>query len=294
MTATMAYVWTLPRWFGAPVAWAAVALGYYVAGGTGTPFALAMSLVSMSFLMAWAHSMNTWLDYFWTGLDREGPGRSHSKPYTAGSQVIANGTLSGHSVLAASLMYLAVSLGALLAVVAVNPWVVIPWTAGALCTFWYSWGKLHYQCELALGMGFGPLAALMGAAAVPDAPVLPALLAGLPIMLAFGFAAETYDQWYDADENIPRGLRNIGALIYRKGWRIDGVVSVLLLLAFASHLALIAAGVFSVYTLVAFAVLPLLMADLPKAGSKNTAVALRLLFDLFGYVILLAVGQALA
>ncbi|MDP2857395.1 MAG: hypothetical protein Q8P50_05380, partial [Bacillota bacterium] len=42
------------------------------------------------------------------------------------------------------------------------------WSLAAACTFWYSWGKQHYMCEAALGLGFLSFAVMFGAATTPD------------------------------------------------------------------------------------------------------------------------------
>lgn len=95
-------------------------------------------------------------------------------------------------------------------------WVWLPWGLAALCAPLYSWGKSHYLCELFLGLGFGPLAALLGGAAGGDLSWIP-FLAGIPLGLAWGYLAETVDQYLDADVNVAKGLRNLGSL----AWRID-------------------------------------------------------------------------
>ena len=147
-----------------------------------------------------------------------------------------------------------------------------PSPLGALMTFWYSWGKLHYQCELALGLGFGPLAVMLGMASQPNPDFLTAFLAGIPIMLLFGYGAETMDQYTDAEPNWPRGLRNIGALVWKNGVSISIVIVWLLCATFLSQLFLIAAGVLhpltalALITILPFSVCLLFIENKPKVG----------------------------
>jgi len=106
------------------------------------------------FQMAYSHSFNTLLDYSWTGFDKGVEDeRSKGKVYTKGQQAIAAGKLSPKGVLANGLVYLAIS-AIFIGIVAwqVSPVIWIIWGITALCTFWYSWGKLYYNCEIALGM----------------------------------------------------------------------------------------------------------------------------------------------
>ncbi|GAJ00021.1 unnamed protein product, partial [marine sediment metagenome] len=118
-------------------------------------------------------------------------------------------------VLVNGLVYLAISamfIGVVAWKVSAIIWAI--WGATALCTFWYSWGKLHWNCELALGTGFGPFAVMLGMASQPNPDFLIAFLAGIPFLILWGYAAETIDQWTDAEPNWPRGLRNFGALVW--------------------------------------------------------------------------------
>jgi len=233
----------LGRFFALPVAVCAVLLGVAL-GGNWSWLSLMVAL-GATFQMAYAHSFNTLLDYSWTGFDKGSKEeRSKGKVYTHGQQAIAARIMTPRGVLVNGLVYLAIS-AVFIGIVGwkVSPVIWAIWAVMALCTFWYSWGKLHYQCELALGMGFGPLAVMLGMASQPNPDFLLAFLAGIPILLIWGYGAETMDQWTDAEPNWPRGLRNLGALVWKNNVSITTFIVWLLVLTFLSQLFLVAAGI---------------------------------------------------
>jgi len=281
----------LGRFFALPVVVCSVLLG--VALGGHWSWLSAMVCLGAIFLMGYAHSFNTLLDYSWTGLDKgTEEERSQGKVYTHGQQAIAAGILSPREVVMNGLVYLLLS-AIFTAVVAwmVSPAIWVFWALSALCTFWYSWGKLHYQCEIALGTGFGPLAVMLGMASQPNPDFLTAFLAGIPILILFGYGAETMDQYSDAEPNWPRGLRNFGALVWKNGVSITTFLAWLLAITFLSQLFLIAAGILhpltalTLITFLPFSMCLLFIESNPKAG---------IIWGLGGiylYVALLVVGQ---
>lgn len=238
----------LGRFFALPACACAVLLG--IALGGDWSWVSAMVVLAATFQMAYAHSFNTLLDYSWTGFDKgTEKERSKGKVYTKGQQAIAAGILSPKAVLANGLVYLTIS-AIFIGIVAwhVSPIIWVFWAVTALCTFWYSWGKLHYQCELALGMGFGPLAVMLGMASQPNPDFLVAFLAGIPFLILWGYAAETIDQWTDAEPNWPRGLRNFGALLWKNNVSIAMFLVWLLTTTFLSQLFLIAGDILTPLT----------------------------------------------
>lgn len=262
----------LGRFFAFPVALCAVLLG--VALGGHWSWLSAMVVLGAIFQMAYAHSFNTLLDYSWTGFDKgTEEERSKGKVYTKGQQAIAAGILTPKQVLINGLVYLAIS-AIFIGIVAwkVSPIIWLIWAVTALCTFWYSWGKLHYQCELALGIGFGPLAVMLGMASQPNLDFLAAFLAGIPILILWGFAAETMDQWTDAEPNWPRGLRNFGALVWKHGVSISMFLAWILCITFVCQLFLVAGGILkpltalSLLTFLPFSVCLIFLQRKPKAG----------------------------
>jgi len=209
--------------------------------------------------------------------------------------VIAAGIMSPKEVLVNGLGYLAIS-AVFIGIVAwkVSPVIWAIWGVTALCTFWYSWGKLHYQCELALGVGFGPLAVMLGMASQPEPDFLIALLAGIPILVLFGYGAETMDQYSDAEPNWPRGLRNFGALVWKNNVSITTFIVWLLLASFLSQLFLIAGGILhpltalTLLTFIPFSLCIVFLEAKPKTG---------IIWGLGGiylYCLLLLLGEVLA
>ena len=233
----------LGRFFALPVCVCSVLLG--VALGGNWSWLSAMVALGAVFQMGYAHSFNTLLDYSWTKFDRGAEEeRSKGKVYTHGQQAIAAGIMTPKEVLVNGLVYLAIS-AVFIGIVAwkVSPVIWAIWGVMALMTFWYSWGKLHYQCELALGLGFGPLAVMLGMASQPNPDYLLAFLAGIPVLILWGYGAETMDQFTDASVNWMRGLRNFGALVWKNNVSISMFIAWLLCATFLSQLFLIAAGV---------------------------------------------------
>lgn len=283
----------LGRFFALPVAVGAVLLG--IALGGNWSWLSAMVALGAIFQMAFAHSFNTLLDYSWTGFDKgTEEERSKGKVYTKGQQAIAAGIMSPREVLVNGLVYLAIS-AVFIGIVAwqVSPVIWVIWGVMALMTFGYSWGKLHWSCEFFLGLGFGPLAVMLGMASQPNPDFLLAFLAGIPVLILFGYGAETMDQYTDAEPNWPRGLRNLGALVWKNNVSISMFIVWLLSATFLSQLFLIAGGVLhpltalSLITFIPFSMCLLFLEVQPKTG---------IIWGLGGiylYVLLLVLGEAL-
>lgn len=247
-TKIRAHLITLPRWFAAPVCICAVVLGGVIGGGDFFPIILAV--ITALLLMAAAHSSNTWLDFYWTCFDLgTAEERSYPKVYTRGQQPIAAGILSGKEVLGNILFWLGLSaIPAGILSVIVSPWIWLFWVLTVACSPFYSWGKLHYLCEMALGLGFGSIACCLGVSVSPNPDYLKAFLAGIPILILWGFAAETLDQFLDAEPNWPRGLRNLGALVWKSETSITVVIGWLFSVTFISQLFFILVGILSTWT----------------------------------------------
>lgn len=281
----------LGRFFALPACACAVLLG--VALGGHWSWLSAMVVLAAIFVMAYAHSFNTLLDYEWTGFDKGAEEeRSKGKVYTKAQQPIAAGILTSKEVLINGLVYLAIS-AIFVGIVAwkVSPVIWAIWIVTALCTFWYSWGKLHYQCELALGMGFGPFAVMLGMASQPNPDFLVAFLAGIPFLILWGYGAETIDQWSDAEPNWPRGLRNFGALLWKNNVSASSFLAWLLVITFLSQLFLIAGGILHPLTaisLISFVPLSFCLLYL----EKNLKVGILWgLGGIFLHMMLLTLGQ---
>ncbi|MBA7700778.1 hypothetical protein ES703_109502 [subsurface metagenome] len=281
----------LGRFFALPCVVCAVLLGCTLGGSLS--WLSVMVILAGIFEMAYSHSFNTLLDYSWTGLDKgTEEERSKGKVYTKGQQAIAAGKLTPRGVLVNGLIYLAIS-AVFVGIIAwkVSPLIWAIWAGTALCTFWYSWGKLHWNCELALGTGFGPLAVMLGMASQPNPNFLVAFLAGIPFLILWGYGAETIDQFTDAEPNWPRGLRNFGALVWRNNISIAMFLAWLVVITFLSQLFLIAGGVLAPLTALS------LISFLPFSFcllylEKNLKIGVLWgLGAIFLHMILLTVGQ---
>jgi 1,4-dihydroxy-2-naphthoate octaprenyltransferase len=261
-----------------------VALGGVLTGQS--PGVIALACLAGALIMAYAHTYNSWADWV-SGLDQGSEAeRSHPKPYTSGQNLIAQGLITVKESFWVSLAYLFLSALATAFLASwTTPWVWLPWALVATCAPLYSWGKFHYACETVLALGFGPFAVMFGAAVGPGPEMLYAFLAGIPFGLVFGFMAELVDQYLDADVNVPKGLRNLGALYWRKGWSLGGPLFVMALATIGVHLALTGAQVLSHWTFLALPFLAFIAALAPFYEKKQKAgimggLALVLLYPL--------------
>lgn len=290
-----AHLITLPRWFATPAAVCGVVLGGLIAGTP--PLALFVLVITGLCLMSWAHGMNTFLDYAWTkfdvGLESR---RSRMKEYTAGQSIIELKVISlteawvnplswlliGAIILTLGILYLGISVKSF-----------IPFTLVALCTFWYSWAKLRYHPELPLGLGFGSFSSMFGASGVENPPFISAFLAGIPFTIMWGFCAESYDQWVDAEPNWPRGLRNIGAWTWRSGHSIGVIFLMLVLVSYISQVAIISVGILKPMSFLSLIAFPLFFySSFVVEVHKKIGVIIGLL-AIFLHMILLTVGQGI-
>lgn len=278
------YAVCLPRWFGLPGAVASVALGGVLTGQS--PGIIALACLAGALMMAYSHAWNSFHDWQ-SGLDQGSEAeRSHSKPYTSGQNIIAQGLITVKESLWVSLAYLGLS-----AVVTVflatltTPWVWLPWSLVAACAPLYSWGKFTYSCETVLALGFGPFAVMFGAAVGPGPEMARAFLAGIPFGLVFGFMAETVDQYMDADVNVPKGLRNLGALCWRRGWGLGWMLGLMTVVTMVVHVGLVGVSVLSPITVFTLPLLLFIAALFPAYEKKQKAgimagLALVLLYPL--------------
>lgn len=300
------HLWILPRWFALPAEACAVALGCILAGTSG--WLTALAIICGGLIMAFGHSMNTFLD-FKTGIDHIGDNSSRPKSYTSGNQVIVTGLLTPTEVLANAICWLMLSfICAQIIAHYASPWIWLPWGLSGLVTFAYSWGKLHYFCETALGLGFGPFAVMMGAAAGSGFVFKdfgPAFMSGLVFAWVFGFGAEFIDQAFDADVNWDSGLRNMGALAWKTGIHPATFTCVLVCFAYIIQLALVIGGFLAPLTLSTLAVMPLFVycilavcdskPDVKQAELKfNDKAIMAAMGVMFLWMLALVISQAVA
>lgn len=254
------HLWTLPRFFALPAMACAIALGCIQTGASG--WLTSWAIICGGLLMAYSHSMNTYLD-FYTGIDQIGGPTSRPKSYTAGNQVIVAGLMKPKEVLINALCWLIAS-AIVVVIIAYSAsfWVLLPWGLLSLCTFGYSLGKKAYLCETALALGFGPGAVCLGAAASTSFVFHdfgPAFMSSLVFAWVFGFGAEFIDQAFDADQNWDSGLRNMGALAWKTGIHPATWTAILLSFAYLIQIALIMGGFLAPLTLLTFSVVPVFL-----------------------------------
>lgn len=286
----VAWTISLPRWFGLPAVVLMVTLGGLVAG---TPiYPLILANIAAALLMAYAHTWNSWHDWA-SGLDQGPPEeRSRPKPYTAGQNLIARGVVSQNETLVVALAYLALSaIVAGFLADATTHWIWLPWLVAVACAPLYSFGKFWYGCEFFLTLGFGPAAAMLGAASAPGPDLWRAALASLPMGILFGYGAEVVDQYLDAEPNVPKGLRNIGAWCWRTKRSLLWPLAIILGVVAGLHILLIAAGILSFGTWPAFFPLVGIGFRIP-AMERNDNIAIMLGLGLvFLYGLALVVSQ---
>lgn len=212
----VAHLFQLPRWFALPYFGGSIILGAVIAGGVDGNAWLAV--VAGLLVMASGHAWNSFLDYAWTGLDKGVvESRSAEKIYTGGQNLIENHVVSLREVVwnacgwmivsAVPILYLAYN---------VTPLILVPWIAGLLVTFWYSWGKFNWTHELSLGVAVGPIPAFIGALAVnPSPPWLDILLASVPFAIVLSFAGLALDEWEDAEANLEKGVKSMAFEVWK-------------------------------------------------------------------------------
>lgn len=281
----------LPRPFALPVALSSIALGGLLSGVGGGNLALA--LLTGIFLLAFAHSTNSWLDWL-IGFDR-GPKdeRSRKKLYTGAQNVIAEGKVSFLEVAFSAQGWLMLALvGAVALNFRATPWVWLPFFGIIGCAYAYSFAKKAWCPELPLGLGFGPLAVVLGATASPDPDLWRAFLAGIPLGIMFGGAAELVDQWLDAEVNIDKGLRSLGVI----AWVYNVLPELLTLEVVAAYVALgvvVVVGILSPWSFLSVLAVPLLAYTIARVTTQTGQAIRAGLLGVFLVGALITLGQAI-
>jgi 4-hydroxybenzoate polyprenyltransferase len=216
------HIWTLPRWFASPFFLVACGLGVVLAGGSFTALNTWLILLAVLFAMAGGHSLNSFLDYAWTGLDKgEKEDRSAEKSYTGGQNLIENGKVSLEGIIINVACWWVLS-GILLFVLGYRIgndhtwWVLFGlWVAGMIVPFWYSQAKFHWLHELSLGIGCGPLPLLLGMFAVNNNPhIVTGLLVSIIPAVVLSFAGLAIDEFPDAEANLKKGVKSIAYKVW--------------------------------------------------------------------------------
>lgn len=181
-------------------------------------------------------------------------------PFNAGSRVIQQGFLSRATVLSATIVAYCLGLGTALALSLVyhNAWIFLLALSGALLGVFYSHSAINGMGrgwgELALGMGFGPLAVMGSFILQTNYLNWESFWVGVPVaFLIIGVLILNEFPDIEADQSV--GKRN---LIVRAGsqkgvWIYLGVIS----LAYITIFAGVISGLFPVKILFSYTTLPL-------------------------------------
>lgn len=256
-----AHLWTLPRWFATPYFGGVLLLGAALAGSINVNawIGLAAGLL----VMAGGHSFNSYLDYSWTGLDKgKIENRSAEKDYCGGQNIIEAGIVTPREVaLNGAAWYVLSLIPVIFLMINVGPLIFIVWFLSLWITAWYSIAKFNWTHELALFVGVGPLAALMGMFSVTPAPDLwVGIIASAPSGIILSFLGLALDEYPDAEANLKKGVKSIAYKVWE--YDIDLVFYLLTWLVFVYllQLFLIAVGILAPLTWLTFILVPFFMA----------------------------------
>jgi 1,4-dihydroxy-2-naphthoate polyprenyltransferase len=287
------YLWTLPRWFAAPLFGLAAVLGALLAGGMTLNSWL--GVLASLLIMAGGHSFNSFLDYAWTGLDKgKLEDRSAEKGYTGGQSLLARGAVSLKAVVINAVIWYLLGLIVLIYLAVQTGWpILLVGILGMLITFWYSKAKFNWTHELALAIGIGPLPALAGMfATIPDPVWWQGILAGLPVGLIIAFAGLAMDEWPDAEANLKKGVKSIAYKVWEYGIALEWYLTSWILFTLLYQILLINIGIYKPLTAISFLAWPLFIASFVMMkkyfGKAASAAVLVAIF----YSLLLTIGQA--
>ena len=288
-----AHLWTLPRWFAAPLIAAPVILGGLLAGGV--TFNTWMGLLAALFIAAGALTFNSFLDYAWTGLDKGNAlDRSSEKDYCGAQCLIARGIVSAREVAVNALIwyvlglvptiYLAVNVGWPILVLALS---------GMLITFWYSWGKFNWTHELSLAVGTAPLPVLIGMFATSASPPwVTGLVACVPFAVIHSFAGLALDEYPDAGANLKKGVKSIAYKVWENGVSLEWYLTTWFLFMYLYQVLLISIGILVPLSALSFASFPVLMACMVLLKKNFRKIAGITVLIALSYPVMLVVGQA--
>lgn len=287
-----AHLLTLPRWFATPFFGSAILIGAVLAGGLNLYAWL--GFIAGLLVMAGGHSFNSLLDYAWTGLDKgEVEDRSAEKDYTGGQNLIEKGVVSVREVASNAVTWYLLSAIPIAFIVGAMGWPIIPvWVMGMLVTFWYSKAKFNWTHEVALGMGVGPLAVLLGMfASTPNPDWVLGIVVSAPFAMLLSFAGLALDEWPDAEANLKKGVKSVAYKVWEYGVDLGTYLMWWIVTIYVYQVFLIAIGTLSPMTGLSFIVFPFLAVCTVflKANFRKVA-GIYVVIAAF-YPILLLVGQ---
>lgn len=289
-----AHLWTLPRWFATPFFGGVLLLGAALAGGIDANawIGLAAGLL----VMAGGHSFNSFLDYSWTGLDKgKIEDRSAEKDYCGGQNIIEAGIVTPREVLlnavgwyvlsAVPIIYLAVKVGL----------PILPvWALSMSITFWYSKAKFNWTHELALFMGAGPLAALIGMYSVTPTPEWwIGIAASVPSGIVLSFLGLALDEWPDAEANLKKGVKSVPYKVWQYGIDLMFYLLTWVVFVYLMQLFLIVTGILEPLTWLTFILVPLFISAMVFLKRDFRKAAGILVIIGACYPLIMLIGQVL-
>lgn len=287
-----AHLFTLARPFAIPFFGASILMGSVLAGGINLNAWL--GLIAGLLVMAGGHSFNSFLDYAWTGLDKgKAEDRSAEKDYTGGQNLIEAGIVSVRETAFNALGWYALSAIPIGFLIAMTGWgIIIPWVLGMLVTFWYSRAKFNWTHELALGMGVGPLAVLLGMFAVTSTPDwVTGLVVSVPFAILLSFAGLALDEWPDAEANLKKGVKSIAYKVWEYKIDLGTYLMWWIVSMYVYQVFLVAIGVLAPMTGLTFLVLPPIIAAIVFLKTQFRKSAGIFVLIAASYPVLLLVGQ---
>jgi len=289
-----AHLWTLPRWFAAPLIAAPVVLGGLLAGGVTVNTWLGVLAALLT--SAGALSFNSFLDYSWTGLDKGNlQERSAEKDYCGAQSLIARGIVTpGEAALNAISWYVLGLIPTIYLAINVGWPVLVLMLMGMMITFWYSWGKFNWTHELSLAVGTAPLPVLIGMYATSASPPwLTGLIACVPFAIIHSFAGLALDEWPDAQANLEKGVKSIAYKVWENGISLEWYLSAWFLFMYLYQVFLISIGILAPLSALSFISFPMLMGCMVFLKKNFRKVAGITVLIALSYPVMLVVGQAI-
>jgi 1,4-dihydroxy-2-naphthoate octaprenyltransferase len=290
-----AHLWTLPRWFAAPLFGAPAVLGGLMSGGMTVNSWL--GVVGALLVMAGGHSFNTFLDYAWTGLDKGKPGeRSAEKNYAGGQSVIAAGIVSEREVALNAMSWYVLALIPLAYLALKVGWqILLIGLLGMLVTFAYARSKFNWTHEMVLGIASGPLAVLSGMFATTSSPSWTGgLVVSVPSLILISFVGLAIDEWPDAEANLRKGVKSVAYKVWEYGVSLEWYVSSWLLFMYIYQVFLIAIGLLRPLSAISFLTWPFLISFLVLSKRDFRKWAGLFVYVAVTYPVLLVLGQFLS
>jgi 1,4-dihydroxy-2-naphthoate octaprenyltransferase len=286
------HLWTLPRWFAAPIFGASAVLGGLLSGGMTLNSWL--GVIGSLLIMAGGHSFNSFLDYVWTGLDKgRSEERSAEKDYTGGQSVIATGIVSAREVAFNAISWYLLALIPLIYLALNVGWpILIVGFLGMLVTFGYAKAKFNWMHESVLGIGAGPLAVLGGMFATTSSPPwVTGLVVSVPSAILISFIGLAIDEWPDAKANLKKGVKSIAYKVWENRVSLEWYLSSWLLFMYLYQVFLISIGILVPLSAISFFTWPFLMAFLVLLKQNFRKWAGIIVLTGVAYPILMVLGQ---